>query len=92
VPNLRVAVTQRVQQDGQWRDVDTSFFKVNVWPSQAENPADSDSAAGRPRRGQAVGHRAGGLPGAQPFATPGIRQPARSNPRSGAQAGFRLTV
>ena len=30
VTNLRVAVTQRVQQDGQWRDGDTNFFKVNV--------------------------------------------------------------
>jgi single-strand DNA-binding protein len=40
VTNLRVAVTQRVQQDGQWRD-DTSFFKVNVWRGQAENLADS---------------------------------------------------
>jgi single-strand DNA-binding protein len=39
--NLRVAVTQRVQQDGQWRDGDTSFFKVNVWRGQAENLADS---------------------------------------------------
>jgi hypothetical protein len=26
-----VAVTQRVQQDGQWRDGDTSFFKVNAF-------------------------------------------------------------
>ena len=41
VTNLRVAVTQRVQQDGQWRDGDTSFFKVNVWRGQAENLADS---------------------------------------------------
>jgi single-strand DNA-binding protein len=41
VANLRVAVTQRVQQDGQWRDGDTSFFKVNVWSGQAENLADS---------------------------------------------------
>ena len=41
VTNLRVAVTQRVQQDGQWRDGDTSFFKVNVWRSQAEHLADS---------------------------------------------------
>ena len=41
VANLRVAVTQRVQQDGQWRDGDTSFFKVNVWRGQAENLADS---------------------------------------------------
>jgi single-strand DNA-binding protein len=35
VTNLRVAVTQRVQQDGQWRDGDTSFLKVNVWRGQA---------------------------------------------------------
>ena len=35
VTNLRVAVTQRVQQEGQWRDGDTSFFKVNVWRGQA---------------------------------------------------------
>jgi single-strand DNA-binding protein len=41
VANLRVAVTQRVQQDGQWRDGDTSFFKVNVWRGQAENLAES---------------------------------------------------
>ena len=41
VANLRVAVTQRIQQDGQWRDGDTSFFRVNVWRSQAEHLADS---------------------------------------------------
>jgi single-strand DNA-binding protein len=41
VANLRVAVTQRIQQDGQWRDGDTSFFKVNVWRDQAEHLADS---------------------------------------------------
>jgi single-strand DNA-binding protein len=41
VTNLRVAVTQRVQQDGEWRDGDTSFFKVNVWRGQAEHLADS---------------------------------------------------
>src|SRR4029434_442725 len=41
VTNLRVAVTQRVQQDGQWRDGDTNFFKVNVWRGQAEHLADS---------------------------------------------------
>jgi hypothetical protein len=27
VTNLRVAVTQRIQQDGEWRDGDTSFLK-----------------------------------------------------------------
>jgi single-strand DNA-binding protein len=41
VTNLRVAVTQRVQQEGQWRDGDTSFFKVNVWRDQAEHLAES---------------------------------------------------
>jgi single-strand DNA-binding protein len=41
VTNLRVAVTQRVQQDGEWRDGDTSFFKVKVCRSQAEHLAES---------------------------------------------------
>ena len=41
VANMRVAVTQRIQQDGQWRDGDTSFFRVNVWRGQAEHLADS---------------------------------------------------
>jgi single-strand DNA-binding protein len=41
VANLRVAVTQRLQQDGEWRDGDTGFFKVHVWRSQAEHLADS---------------------------------------------------
>jgi single-strand DNA-binding protein len=41
VTNLRVAVTQRIQQDGEWRDGDTSFLKVNVWRCQAEHLADS---------------------------------------------------
>jgi single-stranded DNA-binding protein len=35
-----VAVTQRIQQDGQWRDGDTSFLKVNVWRGQAERGGD----------------------------------------------------
>ena len=47
VANLRVAVTHRVQQDGQWRDGDTSFFKVNVWRGQAENLAESLSKGDR---------------------------------------------
>jgi single-strand DNA-binding protein len=41
IANMRVAVTQRVQQDGEWRDGDTSFLKVNVWRGQAEHLADS---------------------------------------------------
>ena len=47
VANLRVAVTQRIQQDGQWRDGDTSFLKVNVWRGQAEHLADSLSKGDR---------------------------------------------
>ena len=41
VTNLRVAVTQRIQQDGEWRDDETSFFKVNVRRGQAEHLAGS---------------------------------------------------
>jgi single-strand DNA-binding protein len=41
VANMRVAVTQRIQQDGRWRDGDTSFLKVNVWRGQAEQLAES---------------------------------------------------
>jgi single-strand DNA-binding protein len=47
VANLRVVVTQRIQQDGEWRDGDTSFFKVNVWRGQAEHLADSLSKGDR---------------------------------------------
>jgi single-strand DNA-binding protein len=47
VAKLRVAVTQRVQQDGTWRDGDTSFFKVNVWRGQAEHLAESLSKGDR---------------------------------------------
>jgi len=42
VANLRVAVTQRIQEkDGTWRDGETSFHKVNVWRDQAQNLTDS---------------------------------------------------
>jgi single-strand DNA-binding protein len=42
VANLRVAVTQRVQdKDGTWRDGETSFHRVTVWRQQAINLADS---------------------------------------------------
>jgi single-strand DNA-binding protein len=47
VANLRVAVTQRIQQDGEWRDGDTSYLKVNVWRGQAEHLADSLSKGDR---------------------------------------------
>jgi single-strand DNA-binding protein len=45
--DLRVAVAQRIQQDGEWRDGDTSFLRVNVWRSQAEHLADSLSKGDR---------------------------------------------
>jgi single-strand DNA-binding protein len=47
VTNLRVAVTQRIQHDGEWRDGDTSFFNVNVWRGQAEHLAESLSKGDR---------------------------------------------
>ena len=47
VANLRVAVTQRIQQDGEWRNGDTSYLKVNVWRGQAEHLADSLSKGDR---------------------------------------------
>jgi single-strand DNA-binding protein len=47
VANLRVAVTQRIQQDGEWRDGETSFFRVNVWRDLAEHLV-PELAPGRP--------------------------------------------
>jgi single-strand DNA-binding protein len=41
VVNFRVAVTQRVQEGGAWRDGETTFFRVNVWRDQATHLADS---------------------------------------------------
>ena len=59
VTNLRVAVTQRIQQDGEWRDGDTSFLKVNVWRGQAEHLADSRAKGDRVKRGNGERPRAG---------------------------------
>jgi single-strand DNA-binding protein len=41
VVNFRVAVTQRVQEGGAWRDGETTFFRVNAWRDQANHLADS---------------------------------------------------
>lgn len=43
VANFSVAVSRRVRNDatGQWEDADTSFLRVNVWRSLAENAAES---------------------------------------------------
>ena len=43
VANFSVAVSRRVRNEatGQWEDADTSFLRVNVWRSLAENAAES---------------------------------------------------
>jgi single-stranded DNA-binding protein len=47
VANLRVAVTQRIQQDGEWRDGDASYFTVTCWRELAAH-AVPELAPGRP--------------------------------------------
>jgi single-strand DNA-binding protein len=42
VANFRVAVNRRYRdQSGEWKDGETSYFKVNAWRSLAENVAES---------------------------------------------------
>ena len=42
VCKLRMAVNRRYQdQNGQWKDGDTSYFTVNAWRTLAENTAES---------------------------------------------------
>ena len=42
VANFRVAVNRRFQdQSGQWKDGETSYFRVNAWRTLAENVAES---------------------------------------------------
>jgi single-strand DNA-binding protein len=42
VANLRVAVTPRTrQEDGTWKDGETSFHTVTVWRDQAEHAAET---------------------------------------------------
>jgi single-stranded DNA-binding protein len=83
VTNLRVAVTQRVQQDGQWRDGDTSFFKVNVWRGQAENLAESLGKGDRVMVTGRLRQRSWETPRAPPSS--GLR-PRSSGPASAAMA------
>lgn len=49
VANFRMAVSKRVRdpQTNEWKDGDTSFFKVNVWRQLAENVAESLSRGTR---------------------------------------------
>jgi single-strand DNA-binding protein len=42
VANFRVAVNRRYKdQSGEWKDGETSFFRVNAWRSLGENAAES---------------------------------------------------
>ena len=42
VANFSVAVNRRYKdQSGEWKDGDTSFFKINAWRTLAENVAES---------------------------------------------------
>src|SRR5919106_367489 len=42
VANFRVAVNRRTRDEsGQWRDGETSFFRVNAWRNLGENIAES---------------------------------------------------
>lgn len=43
VANFRMAVSKRIKdaQTNEWKDGDTSFFRVNVWRQLAENVAES---------------------------------------------------
>jgi single-stranded DNA-binding protein len=81
VTNLRVAVTQRIQQDGHWRDGDTSFFKVNVWRGQAEHLAESLGKGDRVMVTGRLRQRSWRPPRATSGQSPSWR-PTRSAPRS----------
>ena len=42
VANFRVAVNRRFQDaSGQWKDGETSYFRINAWRTLAENVAES---------------------------------------------------
>jgi len=47
VANFRVAVTPRVRDGNDWKDGETSFFRVNAWRQLAENAIPARSP-GRP--------------------------------------------
>jgi single-strand DNA-binding protein len=41
VANFRLAVTPRVREGDQWKDGETSFFRINVWRDLAEHVTES---------------------------------------------------
>src|SRR5919198_4364286 len=80
VANLRVAVSQRVQdKDGTWRDGETSFHKVTVWRDQAVNLTDSLSKGDRVMVSGRLRQRAWETPRAN-AARPPRSTPTRSAP------------
>jgi single-strand DNA-binding protein len=81
VANMRVAVTQRIQQDGEWRHGDTSFLRVNVWRGQAEHLADSLAKGDRVMVTGRLRQRSWETPKATSGRSPRSR-PMRSGPAS----------
>jgi single-strand DNA-binding protein len=47
VGSFRLAVTPRVREGDQWKDGDTSFFRINCWRELAAHAADSLSKGDR---------------------------------------------
>ena len=47
IATLRVAVNERVNENGQWRDGETTYHDVVVWRQQAEHAADAFSKGDR---------------------------------------------
>ena len=47
VANFRVAVTPRVRDGNQWKDGETSFFRITAWRQLAENATESLSKGDR---------------------------------------------
>ena len=47
VANFRLAVTARIKDGDNWRDGDTSYFRINVWRQLAEHVAESLSKGDR---------------------------------------------
>ena len=47
VANLRLAVTPRIKDGDQWKDGETSFFRITAWRQLAEHVGDSLSKGDR---------------------------------------------
>jgi len=47
VATMRVAVTLRVREGNEWKDGETSFFRITAWRQLAENATDSLSKGDR---------------------------------------------